>query len=278
MPYTPRAMSYRLRYVAIVLSLLSPLCIPAQTNCESGSGPLRTQVNVPDEEYLIRQVAARESAARAARIGHTYQQDVTVETLQDMPNGRPVIDGQYRQVVEVGVDEQGRRTERVTFAPQTSLRRLTLTPSDFEDIRTFAIFSLTTDELPRYTVRYLGGQHVDELDTYVLEVAPRKMEKDKRYFQGKIWVEQNELDVVKTCGRSVPDTIIDKKRKTQDKHPTFATYREQMPSGFWFPTYSRSDEYMDFGRTGVHVREIIKFTNYQKAEKPVADSQSFEKK
>lgn len=260
-------MFHRLQFAAVLSLIVVPVLAAAQTNCDAGSGPLRTQVNVPDEEYLIRQVAARESAALAARRGYTYQQEVTVQTLFDSNTGRSVVDGEYRQVVEVGYDEHGRRTERVTFAPQTSLRRLTLTPADFEDIRTFAIFALTTDELPRYSVRYLGGQHVDELDTYVFEVAPRTVEKDKRYFQGKIWVEQKDLDVVKTCGRSVPDTIIDKKRKTQDKHPTFATYREQMPGGYWFPTYSRSDEYMNFGRDGVHVREIIKLSNYRKVEK-----------
>ena len=272
-------MAGRMRPSILLIALLFMVApAPAQTNCESGAGPLRTQVNVPDEEHLIRQVAARESAALAARRSYTYQQEVTVQTLYDSNTGRSIVDGEYRQVVEVGYDEHGRRIERVTFAPQTSLRRISMMPADFEDIRTFAIFSLTTDELPRYSVRYLGGQHVDELDTYVFEVAPRTMEKDKRYFQGKIWVEQKDLDVVKTCGRSVPDTIVDKKKKTQDKHPTFATYREQMPGGFWFPTYSRSDEYMDFGRNGVHVRETIKFSNYQKEERPPANVQSFDKK
>lgn len=236
----------------------------AQTNCEAGSGPLRTQVNVPDEQDLVRQVAARESAAMAARRNYSFEQDVTVETLHDMPQGKPLVDGEFRQVMEVGYDDHGRRTERVTFAPQNSLRRISMMPSDYEDIRNFATFALTKEELPQYDVRYLGGQHVDELDTYVFEVAPRALAKDKRYFQGKLWVEMKDLDVVKTCGRSVPDTVIDRKRQRLDKHPTFATYREQMEGGFWFPTYSRSDEYMDFGRNGVHVREVIKFKNYKK--------------
>ena len=246
------------------LLLLTPALILAQTDCNAGSGPLRTQINVSDEQDLIRQIAARESAAMAARRNYSFERDVTVETLIDMQRGKPMVDGEFRQVMEVGPDEHGRRAERVTFAPQNSLRRIAMMPSDFEDIRDFSSFALTKDELPKYEVRYLGGQHVDDLDTYVFEIAPRALEKDKRYFQGKLWVEAKDLDVVKTCGRSVPDTVIDKKRKTQDKHPTFATYREQMEGGFWFPTYSRSDEYIDYGRNGVHVREVIKFRNYKK--------------
>jgi hypothetical protein len=272
-------MSLRFRdAIRVLLVLLAPCVATAQTNCEAGSGPLRTEINVPDERAMIEKVAAKELAAVAARREYSFEQDVTVETLRDMPQGKPLIDGEFRQVMEVGYDEHGRRTERVTFAPQNSLRRIAMMPSDFEDIRTFAIFALTTEELPHYVVRYLGGQHVDDLDTYVFEVAPQHMDKDKRYFQGRLWVETKELDVVKTCGRSVPDMVIDKKRKTQDKHPVFASYREQMPGGFWFPTYSRSDEYLDFQRNGVHVREIIKFKNYQKVARPAGNWQSFDKK
>jgi hypothetical protein len=262
----------------LALALLTPALGFAQTDCNAGSGPLRTEVNVPDERALIEKVAAKESAAVAARRNYSFEQEVTIQTLLDPQRGKPIVDGEFRQVMEVGYDEHGKRTERVTFAPQNSLRRIAMMPSDLEDIRNFAIFSLTTEELPHYAVRYLGGQHVDDLDTYVFEIAPRTLEKDKRYFQGKLWVEVKDLDVVKSCGRSVPDTVIDKKKQRTDKHPTFATYREQMEGGFWFPTYSRSDEYMDFGRNGVHVREVIKFKNYQKGAKPAGNWQSFDKK
>src|SRR5512133_450757 len=156
----------RLRYIAIrfaALALLAPTLTFAQTNCEAGSGPLRTEINVPDERALVEKVAAKESAAVAARRNYSVEQDVTVETLRDMPQGKPLIDGEFRQVAEIGYDEHGRRTERVTFAPQNSLRRSAMMTSDFDDIRNFAIFALTTEELPNYAIRYLGGHHVDDL-------------------------------------------------------------------------------------------------------------------
>ncbi len=272
-------MVYRWRYAgSLALALLAAVGAAAQTVCQPGAGPLRTEVNIPDERATIEKIAARESAALAARRTYSFEQEVTVQTLHDMPQGRSLVDGEFRQVMQVAYDDHGRRTERVTFAPQTSLARITMMPSDFDDIRVFTSFSLTTEELPHYQIRYLGAQHVDELDTYVFEVAPRMLEKDKRYFQGKVWVETRDLDVVKTCGRSVPETVIDKKKQRFDKHPTFATYREQMEGGFWFPTYSRSDEYMDFGRNGVHVRETIRFKNYEKSPKAPGNWQSFDKK
>lgn len=250
----------------------------AQTNCQEGSGPLRTEVNIPDERAMIEKFAARESLAAAARRTNTFDEEIKVQTLVDTARGNSVVDGEYRQVLEVGYDQQGHRTEHVTFAPQNSLRRISITPTDIEDFRDFTSFMLTAEELPQYQVRYLGAQHVDDLDTYVFEVAPLKIEKNKRYFQGKLWVEQQALDVVKTCGRSVPDQVLNKKRGTMDVHPTFATYRQQMPDTFWFPVYSRSDDYLQFPRYTVHMREVIKFTNYQNAPTTTGKWQSFDKK
>lgn len=270
-------MKFRCAACALLI-MAGALPVVAQTNCEEGSGPLRTEVNVPDERVMIEKFAARESLAAAARLADSFEEDIKVQTLQDMPRGNSVIDGEYRQVLEVSYDQQGRRMERVTFAPQNSLRRISITPSDVEDFREFTAFMLTTEELPHYQVRYLGAQHVDDLDTYVFEVAPLKFEKGKRYFQGKLWVEQQALDVVKTCGHSVPEEVINKKRKTVDLQPTFATYRQQMPEGFWFPVYSRSDDFLQFPRFTVHMREIIKFLNYQKSGTATGTWQTFDKK
>lgn len=260
------------------------LCIAAslatgQTNCNVGAGPLRTDVNVPDERALIEKFAARESLAEAARRKYTYDEEITVQTIIDTPRGGTAIDGEYRQTLEVSFDEHGKRLERVTFAPQNTLRRISIMPSDVEDFREFTSFMLTGEELPQYQVRYLGAQHVDDLDTYVFEVAPEKVEKGKRYFQGKLWVEQRDLDVVKTCGKSVPDEVINKKRGSTDVHPTFATYRQQMADGFWFPTYSRSDDFLLFPRGAVHVRELVKFRNFRQTPTSAAGTwQTFDKK
>lgn len=264
--------------VLVAFLVLVPCILFAQgyANCELGSGPLRAEVPLPDERAKVEAIAARESAAFAARRKYRFEQDVTVDTLQDMPLGGTVIDGEYRQVSDVAFNDQGERVERVTFAPQDSLRRITLMPSDLEDIRDFTAFALTTEALPLYKVRYLGAQHVDELDTYVFEVAPVKMEKKLRYFQGKLWVETKDLNVVKTCGRSVPDVVTNKKKGAIDMHPTFATYRQQMADGNWFPVFSRADDILLFPRDAVHLRETVKFLHYEPVTSATGQWQSFQ--
>ena len=266
------------RSVAYVVLCLAA-SMAAQTNCTVGAGPLHTEVNVPDERAFIEKFAARESLTEAARRKYTYEQEITVQTIFDTQRGGTIVDGEYRQVLDISYDEHGNRLERVTFAPQNSLRRISIMPSDVEDFREFTSFMLTSEELPDYEVRYLGAQHVDDLDTYVFEAAPVKIDKRNRYFQGRLWVEQRDLDVVKTCGRSVPDEVLDKKRGRVDVHPTFATYRQEMEDGFWFPTYSRSDDYLQFPRATVHVREIVKFRNFRPAPSGAAGNwQTFDKK
>jgi hypothetical protein len=42
------------------------------------------------------------------------------------------------------------------------------------------------------------------------------------------------------------------------------TYREQIDGQYWFPTYTRADDDLHFKSGDVHIREIIKYTNYKR--------------
>ena len=96
------------------------------------------------------------------------------------------MDGQFKETTDVLYDDEGKRIENVTYAPMNTLTRVTLTKEDFDDFRNHLPFVLTTEDLPEYNILYAGQQHVDELDTYVFDVAPKKVDKEggPRYFQG----------------------------------------------------------------------------------------------
>jgi YD repeat-containing protein len=191
----------------------------AQSDCAEGNGVLDTappkNMTAPE---LIQKFAADETKVKQARMQYTYTQDVLVQTL----NGKSV-DGQFHEVTTVSYDAKGKRVENVTYAEQSTLRGINLSKDDMDDIREFMPLILTTEDLPEYTVTYAGQQHVDDLDTYVFHVAPKKIEKNRRYFQGKIWVDNHDLEIVKVCGKSVPELIHVKKREAQDLRPTFVT-------------------------------------------------------
>lgn len=240
-----------------ILSFLFPAILMAQTDCEEGDGPLNP--NPPQAMTgadIIQKFAAKEAIFKQARDNYTYTQEVTVQTLDGH-----TVDGEFKQVTDITYDNKGNRIETVTFAPQPTLTRVSMSPEDFSDFRNKMPFVMTTQDLPEYDILYAGTQHVDEIDTYVFDVAPKKIEKDKRYFQGRIWVDNHDLQIVKTCGKSVPDIH---KKNNENLTPRFVTYREQIDGQYWFPTYTRADDILHFTGNDVHIREIIKYTDYKR--------------
>lgn len=239
---------------AALLALLA-LALPVQA--QRGDGPLDPR---PPEgrtvEEVIAKFAARESEFKAAREQYVYRQHVRVQTID---GGR--VDGEYQQVVDISFDSRGRRVENVVFAPQPTLRRISMTPEDHADIEKRLPFVLTTEELPEYNVVYAGRQKVDELGTYVFDVAPKQMEKNKRYFEGRIWVDDRDFQIVRTTGRSVPDI---RSKHGENLFPAFTTWREQVDGQYWFPTYTRADDILKFTNQDVQIRIVVRYTNYKR--------------
>jgi len=245
--------------VLLAVAALIPRA-PAQNDCAEGNGVLdMTPLKNTTPQELMQKIGAEEAKVREARARYTYTQDLMVQTL----NGN-AVDGQFHEVTTISYDDKGKRLENVTFAEQSTLRGITLSAEDMDDVRRFMPLILTTDDLPLYTFAYAGQQHVDDLDTYVFHVEPKKEEKDKRYFQGRIWVDNHDLQIVKLCGKSVPEMIRKKKNQPQDIRPMFVGYRQPV-DGFWFPAYVRVDDTLHFRVEAVHVREIVKFTGYKRA-------------
>lgn len=246
----------------LIIVLLLPGSLWSQTNCEDGNGTLDSaEPKTISAQEMIKKFGAAETAAKEARLHYTYNQDVLMQTLSGTS-----VTGEFHEVTNVSYDAKGRRQEKVTFAAQPSLRGIQLTEQDMDDIRVFMPLLLTNEDLPQYNLTYSGQQHVDDLDTYVFHVAPKKEENGKRYFEGRIWVDAQDFQIVKVCGKSGPDKVPVKKRERADLHPTFVTYRQQVDGGYWFPAYTRSDDTLRFRAGSVRVREIIKYTGYKRAD------------
>jgi len=234
----------------------------AQTNCDEGAGVLKPgSPGSISQDDLIQKFAANESAFKQARNSYTYTQDVSIQTVRRAGLRRVSVSGEYRLVSEISFDDHGRIVERVTFAPRNTLRDIMVTKDDLDDIRTMGGFFLTPSELPQYAFYYAGRQRVDELDTFAFDVSPKRLQKDHRYFEGRIWVDAQDFAIVKTCGKQVPEHHS---KKEVNVSPRFVTYRQQIDGRYWFPTYSRSDDMLYMGRTQAQIREVIKYTGFQR--------------
>jgi hypothetical protein len=210
-------------------------------------------------QQIIEKFAAKEKEFKEARDHYTFRQDVRVQTLDG-----DTVNGEYREVFDVTYDNQGRHLENVTYAPQDTLTEIMMSPEDLQDIRHLLPFVLTSDEIPEYDILYIGQQQEDELHCYVFDIAPKKIEAKKRYFQGRIWVDDKDMQVVKTSGKTVPDI---RKKNNENLFPKFTTWREQVDGLYWFPAYTKADDTLHFRKGAyqdVHIREIIKYTDYKR--------------
>jgi hypothetical protein len=251
------------RCVLLAVVLIPVLAGAQSTDCEEGNGALNpAQPNGLTPQQIIDKFAAKEAVFKQARDNYTFTQDITVQEFDGNS-----VSGEFRLVQDITYDDKGGRIESVKFAPQSSLRQIGLTREDYEDFRNKLPFVLTSEDLPKYTLMYVGQQHVDEIDTYVFDAAPKTIEKGQRYFQGRLWVDNHDFQIVKTCGKTVPEVRADNhknKNANENLTPKFVTYREQIDGQYWFPTYTRADEVLHFRTNDVHVREIIKYTNYKR--------------
>jgi hypothetical protein len=249
----------------VLLATLVPTMQVLAQQAADGFGPLDTSaptgITVPQ---IVEKIGKQESAFAAARAEYTFQQDVKFNTISD-DTGRP--DGEYHQVTDISFDDAGRREEHVVFAPQNTIERVIMTENDFKDIEKRLPFVLTAPELPDYDLTYLGKQHVDELDTYVFDVKPKALVKNHRYFQGKVWVDQQDDEIVLINGITVPQ---DMRPGHEDLSPPYTTYYAQVDGKYWFPVYTKAEGTLHFAAQrgalsqDVHVKTIVKYTDYKR--------------
>jgi hypothetical protein len=211
-------------------------------------------------QEIIQKFATKEKEFKEARDNYTFRQNVKVQTL----DGDTTVTGEYNEVFDVTYDNQGRHLENVVFAPQNTLTDIIMMPEDIQSLRHLMPFVMTSDDLPEYDVLYVGQQQEDELHCYVFDIAPKKFQPKRLYFQGRIWVDDRDFQIVKTSGKTVPETH---KKNNENLFPKFTTWREQVDGQYWFPAYTLADDTLHFRKgaiSDVHIREVVKYTDYKR--------------
>jgi hypothetical protein len=208
-------------------------------------------------DEIIQKFAAHEAEFSKARENYIYRQTARIQELDDAGN----TIGRWETVSDIVFDSIGKRSEHVVRAPVSTLRDLVLTAEDMEDLKSVQPFVLTSDQLSKYQIRYLGRQKVDEISCYVFAVKPKKYEGKERYFQGEVWVDDRDLQIVKSYGRGVG---VENKKGQQ--FPKFETYREQIDGKFWFPTYTIANDTLHFDKPVMDIRmkQVVKYEDYKR--------------
>jgi len=83
-----------------------------------------------------------------------------------------------------------------------------------------------------------------------------------KFFQGRLFVDDEDLQIVKTMGKTVPEF--------KQRFPKFETYRENIDGRYWFPTYTFGDDVLNFPEGGsMHVKMVVKYKNYRQFQSDV---------
>ena len=253
-----RSSRFRLLLLALVTvaySLSTPIVW-------ADEGPLdSSQPKGITAEEIIQRFAAKEKEFKEALDQYSYRETAKLQTLD---GNTP--DGEFQETFDVTFDDKGHRIKNVVFAPLPTLTRISMSREDYDDLENGFPMVLTSDEINQYNVLYVGQQQEDELHCYVFDVAPKQIEKNKRYFQGRIWVDDRDFQIVKTYGQMVPETRAKKGRAGENENlfPKFTTWREQVDGKNWFPTYTRADDTLHFATSDVRLRMVVKYTNYKR--------------
>jgi hypothetical protein len=210
---------------------------------------------IPPEE-IIRRFAAKEDEMLRAIMGYGFQKSVRLEEIG--PDNKPA--GQVEIITQQIAAPDGRRYEKPIRRTESTLHYLQVERGDSDLIAATPLFPLTTSQLSKYDISFQGKQPLDELSVYIFAVKPRSLERARAYFSGVVWVDEQDLVIVKTIGKWV--TEMGDVMSSVLPFTVFETYRQQVGKNQWFPAYSRSDGSIAEGNTSVPIRMIIRWTDY----------------
>ncbi len=202
-------------------------------------------------------MAHRETETEAERNEYTYRQNVTIDELDAKGGAR----GQYRETRDVIFSPEKDRTEQLIGHPDNGMKYLILTEEDFADIRNIQPLVLTEDRLWNYETKFRGEESMDGVDCWVLQVRPRQILQGQRFFDGMMWVDKKEYNIVRMEGQAVPQI---RSTKTENLFPKFTTIRKPLDGKHWFPIYTYADDTLQFRTGPQRIRLRIAYSNYKK--------------
>lgn len=233
-----------------------PLAQASKKTATEAPLPNLSDPSPSETQNIIHAFAAKELMFKEARDNYAYRQINKVETL----DADGTVNGYWQQNWDILFDDQGHRIEKVTYAPPGTLQGVLMTEQDLDAMRSIQPFVLTTNELDEYDIKYLGHVKVDYITAYVFSIRPKEIQKHRQYFQGVIWVDDRDLQIVKTEGRQVPEI---RNKNGENLFPRFKTWRQQIDGKFWFPTFTLAEDTLYFPSGPVRIKEVIRYTDYK---------------
>ena len=225
------------------------------------SGPVGSGASAPQEksnpEEVLARVAQRGRQVAEALRGYTYYAELTLQTVSQAD----VITGKYFRFSQLSYDGDGNRQEKVFENTSTLPKEAHIgTNAAYNLIRVYQ-FIITPETLNQYEISFVGREKIDELNTYVFDVKPKLKMPDpekssERFLKGRVWIDDQDLQVVKVAGQALPE-------QSAHRTPKFETYFQNYDQ-YWFPAYTTADDEIRVGNRLSRVIVKVRFTSYKK--------------
>lgn len=241
----------------LLLGLIGIILSPSPSVSAQSAAITSDNLSQAEIDRIVNTFTSKEAQFRKALNLYSFKRDAMIQTLG--MGGQ--ITGEYHRISTFTFDNQGNRFEKISFFPMPSFGGVT--QEDIDDLGGIQPFALDPSKRDRYNIKYVGKEKIDELNLYVFDVTPKVLPDPKkskeRLFTGRIWVEDQDLQIVKTKGKGVPETKV-------NKFATVETYREQIDGKYWFPTYAYGDEELIFDSgEALHIRIKVRYTDFAPA-------------
>jgi hypothetical protein len=245
---------------AVPFTLLVLLALaggPVLPTAQGNAAAAADDKNEPAPEEIIKAFSQKETEFYEAWMRYTYTQTAVIKVLS--VDGVPKSNEVMMLTYEVVFNDDGSREVR-PLEERNYLESVRFTDEDEQVILNLLPFALTTKDIPAYDLRYKGKERVDELDCYVFSVKPRNRGDGFR-FEGTIWVDDADLQIVRTLGRVVPP------KTSKDKFPEFETLRQVVDGKYWFPAWTHGRDILRFrdlqGSQDVEIEETVTYEGYK---------------
>jgi len=206
-------------------------------------------------QAVVEQFVAAEGKVRDALNQHTFKRDVVLQTVG--PNGE--VTGEYVRNSQFIFDDHGRRIERVTFHPKSTIHVMRITKEDIQDLEGAQLLGIDIVEATKYQLEFAGTESIEGQKLFAIDVRPRETPDPKRmknrFFVGRVWVDPSNFQIVKIKGVVEP--------QGRQRFPLFVTWRAPIKEALAFPVRTEADDVLHFKEGDVHYRIKVRYYDYK---------------
>ena len=121
-------------------------------------------------------------------------------------------------------------------------------------------FVLTTEDIGKYDIQYIGKEKADEIPCYHVLREAKEDGEGRALFRGQDlggrprYADREDLRQRRGPGRT----------RRPISFPQFETYRQQIDGKYWFPVYTHADDVLHFQNMSQRIRMVVKYQDYKR--------------